>query len=162
MDAVGVEAADRHDFLDLDHADLAAGRGGQVEVARGLAEYEVAGFVGFPRLDDAEVGENAALEDVLFRSIWAVERFRFLALGDLGADAGLGVESGNARAARAHPLGERALRAEFDLELPGEVLALELLVLADVGADHLLDLLGAQQLADAFVVDAGVVAGKRE
>src|SRR5690606_37001385 len=62
MDAVGVEAAGRHHFLDLDHADLAASRGGQVEVARGLAEYEVAGLVRLPCLDDAQVGKQPAFE----------------------------------------------------------------------------------------------------
>jgi hypothetical protein len=76
-----------------------------------------------------------------------------------GADAGLGVEAGNARAARAHPLGERALRAEFDLELAGQILPLELLVLADVGRDHLLDLPRAQQLAEPLIVDPGIVRG---
>src|SRR5690606_33002241 len=84
------------------------------------------------------------------------------ALGHLGADARLRVEPGNARPARAHPLGKRALRAELDLELAGEVLPLELLVLADVGADHLADLFRAQQLADALVVDPRVVAGESE
>ena len=75
------------------------------------------------------------------------------------ADAGLGVEAGNARAARAHPLGERALRAELDLQLAGQILPLELLVLADVGRDHLLHLPGAQQLAEPLIVDAGIVRG---
>ena len=76
-----------------------------------------------------------------------------------GADAGLGVEAGDARAARPHPLGERALRAEFDLELAGQILPLELLVLADVGGDHLLHLPRAQQLAEPLIVDAGIVRG---
>ena len=52
MDLVGVKAAQRHDFLDLGHADLAAGGGGSVEVARRLAEDEVARGVGLPGLDD--------------------------------------------------------------------------------------------------------------
>ena len=41
---------------------------------------------------------------------------------------------------------------------PREELPLELLVLADVGRDHLADLAGLQQQAEAEVVDAGVVA----
>ena len=64
MDAVGIEAADRHDLLDLGDADLAAGRRGLVEVAGGLAEHEVAALVGLPALDDAKVGADAALEDI--------------------------------------------------------------------------------------------------
>ena len=79
------------------------------------------------------------------------------ALGDLGADAGRGEEGGDAGAAGAQPLGERALRGELDLELAGEVLPLELLVLADVGGDHPADPLVAQQDPEAPVVDAAVV-----
>ena len=58
------------------------------------------------------------------------------ALGDLGADAGGGEEGRDARAAGPHPLGQRALRGQLDLELAGEVLPRELLVLADVRRDH--------------------------
>ena len=56
------------------------------------------------------------------------------------ADAGRRVERRDAGAAGAQPLGQRALRHQLDLELAGEELALELLVLADVGRDHLPDL----------------------
>src|SRR3546814_7557911 len=58
--------------------------------------------------------------------------------------------------------GERALRAEFDLELARQILPFELLILADIGGDHFLDLLGAEQLAEALAVDAGIVAGDGE
>jgi hypothetical protein len=63
---------------------------------------------------------------------------------------------------RAHALGQGALGAELHFQLACEILAFELLVLADVGRDHLADLLGAQQLADALGVDAGVVAGESQ
>src|SRR4029453_14115942 len=106
MDAVGVEAADWHDLLHFGDADLARGGGRLVEVARGLAEHEVAALVGLPALDDRKVRADAAFEDVIL----AVEILDFLALGDLGADAGLGVEARNSRAAGPHPLRERALR----------------------------------------------------
>ena len=98
--------------LDLDHADLAAGGRGLVEIARGLAENEVAGFIRLPCLDDGEVGEDAAFEDVVL----TVEGLHFLAFGDLRADAGLGVEAGDACPACAHPLGQRALRAKLDVQ----------------------------------------------
>src|SRR6185369_18004986 len=120
MDAVGIERADRDDLFDLGDADLAAGRGRQVEVARRLAEHEVAALVRLPALDDAEVGADSALEHIGL----PIEVFRLLALCDLSADTGLRIESGNSRAARAHPLGKRALRRELDLELPGEELPL--------------------------------------
>src|SRR5207302_10472611 len=116
MDAVGVERAHGHDLLDFRDADLAAGRGRQVEVARGLAEDEVAALVRLPAFDDRQIGADAAFEDIVL----AVERLHYLALGDLGADAGPGIEAGNPRPARAHALGERALGAELDFELAGE------------------------------------------
>ena len=105
-----------------------------------------------------EVGADAALEDVGL----AVELLMLLALRDLRPDAGLGVEAGNPRAACAHPLGERALRRELDLDLVREELPLELLVLADIGRDHLPHLPGAKQLAEPFIVDAGIVRGDGE
>ena len=39
---------------------------------------------------------------------------------------------------------------------------LEFLVLANIGRNHLLHLLGAQKHADAFIIDAGVVAAESE
>src|SRR6185295_107708 len=58
--------------------------------------------------------------------------------------------------------GERTLRDELDLDLTGEKLPLELLVLPDVGRNHLPDLARAQEHADAEIVDAGVVADDSE
>src|SRR5690606_20361219 len=74
------------------------------------------------------------------------------------ADAGPGIEARNARAAGAAAFGERALRTEFDLQFARQILPFELLVLADIGGDHLPDLPRAEQLAEPFAVDAGVVA----
>src|SRR5678816_1566888 len=126
MDAVGIEAADGHNLLYLGDADLAAGRGRLIEIAGGLAEHEVAAFVRLPALDNAEIGADAAFEDIVL----AIEILDLLALGDLGADAGLGVEAGNSRAAGPHSLGKRPLRTEFDLQLTSQILPLELLILA--------------------------------
>ena len=77
MDAVGVKAANRHHFLHLNHADLAAGGGGQIEVAGRLAEDKVTAFIGFPRFDDRQVSKNAAFEDIFLTA----KIFHFLALG---------------------------------------------------------------------------------
>ena len=60
------------------------------------------------------------------------------------------------------PLGEGALRTELDLEFAGQELPLEFLVLADIGRDHLLHLPRAQQLAEPFIVDPGIVRGDGE
>ena len=65
-------------------------------------------------------------------------------------------------AAGAQLLGERALRRELELELAGEELPLELLVLADVRRGHLADALRVQQDAETPVVDAAVVADDAE
>ena len=72
------------------------------------------------------------------------------------------VEAADARAARADALGERALRAELDLELAGEELLLEDLVLADVARDHLLDLPGLEQHAEPEVGGPAVVGDDGE
>ena len=88
----------------------------------------------------------------------AVELAQLLALGDQRAHAGLGEERRDAGAAGADPLGQRPLRVELDLDLAGQILARELLVLADIGADHLLDHVAVEQLAEPPAVDAAIVA----
>ena len=135
-DVVGIDLARLDQVLDLGDRDLAGGRHHRIEVARGLAVDEVALGVALPGVHDREVGDEAALHDVVL----AVELALLLALGDHGADAGLGEEGRDAGAAGADALGQRALRVELDLELAGEKLLREHLVLADVGRDHLLDL----------------------
>src|SRR6478735_7272549 len=68
----------------------------------------------------------------------------------------------SATTAGAQPLGQGALRGQLDLELTGEVLARELLVLADVGRDHAPDPFVAQQDPETPVVDAAVVRDRLE
>ena len=115
-------------------------------------------MIALPGLDDREIADDAALHDVGL----AVELAVLLALGDQRADAGLGEEGRDAGAAGADPLGQRALRVELDLDLAGQELARELLVLADIGADHLLDHVPVEQLAQAPAVDAAIVADHRQ
>ena len=153
VDVVRIELAGRHQMLDLGDRDLRGGRHHRVKVARGLAVDQVPGGVALPGVHDGEVGEQAALHDVLL----AVELLHFLAFGDQRADAGLGVEGRDAGAAGADALGQSSLRVELELELAGEVLRCEQLVLADIGRDHLLDLAGFEQAAQPDTVDAGIV-----
>ena len=150
---VRIELAGLDQLLDLGDRDAAGGRRHRVEVARGLAVDEVAEAVALPGRDQREVADDALLEHVLL----AVEDARLLALRDQRARAGRGEEGGDAGAAGAHALGERPLGDELDLELAGEVLPLELLVLADVRGDHLPDPPVSEQDAEAPVVDAAVV-----
>ena len=153
MDEVRVERSGRNDLFDLHDADPAAHGRGRIEVPRGLAEDAVAGFIGFPGFHDGQVGEDALFHDVGL----AVEVLVLLALGDHGADAGLGIESGDARAAGAHAFGQGALRVELDLEFSAQVLPHEFVVLAHVGGHHLPDLVRVEQFAEAETVDTAIV-----
>src|SRR3546814_14143267 len=56
---VRVDGADLDDLFDLDDADLARHRAGRVEVARSLAEQQVAGLVGLPGLDQRHVDRKS-------------------------------------------------------------------------------------------------------
>jgi hypothetical protein len=150
---VGVDGAGFDDLLDLGDRDLARHRAGRVEVAGRAAEHEVAALVRALRLDERHLRKERALHDVRL----AVEFARFLAFGDHRADARAGEERRNARTAGAQLLGQRALGRELELQLARQVLALELLVLADVARDHPLDLPRLEQQAEPEAVDAGVV-----
>jgi hypothetical protein len=66
----------------------------------------------------------------------AIELTRLLAFGDQGAHTGAREEGRDAGAAGAQFLGQRALRRELELQLAGQVLAFELLVLADVACSR--------------------------
>src|SRR5690606_31450688 len=150
---VRVDVADLHDLLHLGDADLAGHGADRVEVACRLAEHQVAGLVRLPCLDQCDVGDQRGLHDVVL----AVELAGFLALRHNGAVAGRGEEGRDAGTAGAQALGQRALRVELQLQLAGQELPLELLVLAHVGGNHLADLPGFQQQAEAEAVDARVV-----
>jgi hypothetical protein len=64
---------------------------------------------------------------------------------------------GDARAARADALRQRALGIELQLQGTGQELLGEKLVFAHVGRDHFLDLLGFQQDAETRAIDASVI-----
>ncbi|MNS76962.1 hypothetical protein D3C72_1105290 [compost metagenome] len=153
MDFVRVQLTGLDDMLDLGDGDLACHGAHRVEVARGAAEHQVAGLVGLVGLDQRHVGGQRTLHHVLL----AVELADFLAVGHDRAHAGARKERRNAGAAGAQLLGQRALGREFEFQFAGQVLALELLVLAHVGRDHLPDLARGQQQAQAEAIDAGVV-----
>ena len=175
---VGVQLARLHEVLDLGDGDPPAHRGQRVEVARGVAVDEVAVPVALPGPDQAEVGDQGLLEHELLVALGGREDPDLLggrgdrdvagvvvlprqaALGDLGADAGGGEEGGDARAAGPHPLRQGALRGQLDLELAGEVLPGELLVLPDVRRHHPAQPLLHQQPPEAPVVDAAVVGDR--
>src|SRR6202044_198454 len=86
-----------------------------------------------------------------------VELADFLALRNHCANAGAGKKRGDPRSPGADALGERSLRIEFEFEFTREIQTREDLVLADVARDHLLDLAGFKQNAEANPVYARVV-----
>ena len=90
----------------------------------------------FHALTMRQVGCDALLQHVLL----AVEDLGLLALGQLGAGGGARIEAGDAGAAGAQLLRQRALRRQLQVELARQHLALEFLVLADVGGDDFLHL----------------------
>ncbi|MCY1418722.1 hypothetical protein D9M71_342890 [compost metagenome] len=110
-------------------------------------------MVGLPAFDDGEVAGDGFFHNVLA----AIELAYFLAFGNRSAIAGGGEERRDAGAASAHFLGQGALRGQFDFQLAAEQLAFEFGVLADIGGDHLADLVILKQHAQAKAVDAAVV-----
>src|SRR5271154_3200073 len=115
-DMVAVDLARLDQMLDLGDGEPAGRRHHRIEVARRLSVDEIAFGVALPGMDEGNVGDEPGLHDVGL----VVEVADFLALGDDRADAGLGEEGGNAGAAGADALGQRALRIEFELELARE------------------------------------------
>ena len=152
-DVVGIDIAGLHEVLDFGHGHLAGSGHHRIEVTRGLAIDEVTLGIAHPGVHDGEVGDEPALHHIA----GAVEFALLLALRDLRTGAGSREECGNAGAAGADALGQSTLRIELDLELAREVLLRESLVLAHIGRDHFLDLLGVEQKAKSDAVDAAIV-----
>src|SRR5699024_7584561 len=96
---------------------------------------QVALGIGLMGLDQGDVGKDAALKDCRL----AVELHDFLALGNGSSHTGWREEGRNTNAASAQTLGQGALRAEFDFQIPVEELLGEELILANVGSQHLGD-----------------------
>jgi len=158
VDLVRRQFTDLDDLLDLGDAHPSGLGAQRIEVARGLVEHQVAGLVRHRALDQCHVSGQRTLHDVPL----VIELAGFLALGDQRAVAGAGEERRDAGAAGAQLLGQGALGGELQLQLAGQVLALELLVAADVGRNHLLDLPAEQQRTKTEVVHPAVVADDGE
>ena len=158
MDVIGVDLAGRDEFLHLDQTGLARRRHHRIEVPRRLSIDEVTRRIALPGLDDRQIRRETSLHHVML----AVEGAGFLALGDHGAVARLGVEGRNARPACTDALGQRALRIEFELKLARKIELFEQLVLPDVRTDHLADLTVFQEQAQAKAVHAAVVGDHRQ
>jgi hypothetical protein len=88
VDLVGFDGAAWVKMLDLDHRMRCCGCHDRVEIAGGLSEYQIAFFVAPIGMNERQVSEKTALKDERF----AVERLRFLPIGDARADACFRVE----------------------------------------------------------------------
>src|SRR5690606_15001598 len=157
-DMVGVDLAIGDDLLDLRDGDTARGRDDRIEVAGGVAVGEVAGLVGTVGPDQGDVGDETAFHDVLD----TVEDLRRLPLGDLRPHTGAGVAGPYTGATGTPSLGELVLRVELDLQLVGEVLRAEALVLAHLGGAVLADLAFLDAPAQSGHVDTYVVGDVSE
>src|SRR5579863_7617945 len=153
MDVVRVDVSWANERFDLGDGYLSRHGAGGVEVARRLIEHQVAEGVTFGRPDKGEIAGDGLFEDELALAETAVFLCRRgdsdrpvggetpgqAPIGHLGANAGGRVEPGDTAAAGPQPLSERALGDQLHLELPTDVPALEIGVLADVRARHPLD-----------------------
>ncbi|QTK82670.1 Hypothetical protein AT6N2_L1987 [Agrobacterium tumefaciens] len=160
------ENARRHDMLRIDLAggdDLRDLRNGsfrghahqRVKIAPGLVVDKVAIGVAKLGLDDGKVG----LQPALLHIGAAVKLRDNLALRQFSAKPGRGVESRNARTARADALGKRALRHQFQLDFAGQIAIGEgaRIRRAREGADHLPDHARIDHRGDADTAIAGIV-----
>ena len=86
----------------------------------------------------------------------------FLTLCHLRPDTCFGVETRDACSAGATAFSQCALRTEFHFQLAGKKLPFKFLILADIRGNHLLHLPRAEQLAEAFIVNSGIVGGDSE
>src|SRR5262245_45545687 len=153
-DMIGIDRARLDELLDLGNGDTRCRRHHRIEIPGRSSIDQIAYAIAFPGVNEREVGTDRSLEHMVF----AVDQSGLFPFGDDRTEGGRREESANAGAAGANPLGKGPLRDELDLEFAGQILSLELLVLADVGRNHSPDLSRPQQNADAEIVDAGVVA----
>ena len=153
---VAVDLARLNQMLDLSDRQTPRRRHHRIEVSRGLPVDEIAFRVALPSMNQRNVGDKAGLHDIGL----VVELADFLALRDYRADARAGKKSRDSGSAGADALGKRPLRVEFEFEFAREIHTCENLVLADIARNHLLDLAGFKQNAEADPVDAGVVGNE--
>jgi hypothetical protein len=133
VDGVGVEAAGLDDLLDLDHADPAG------HDAAGLKLRAVRRKIRLPLLSAFQALASATRVSARVPSRrHAPSNSRTSLPSATRVPTPVRVKKAGMPAPPARRLfGQRALGREFQLQLAGQVLALELLVLADVAADHL-------------------------
>src|SRR5262249_22270636 len=155
---IGIDGSRVDELLDLGDGHAPRRRHHRVEITGSPPIDEVADAIALPRVDERKIGANRRFEHVVL----AVDDPRFLSLSNDRPVRRRREEAADSGSTGANTLGERSLRDEFHFQFTAQVLPLELLVFADVGRNHLPDLMRLQQNADAEVVDAGIVADDRQ
>ena len=117
VDVIGIDCACLHDLLHFGDGHFPGGGHVGIEIARGLAENEIAGCIGFPGLHDRKVRPQPGLAQIQF----ALEFLHRLAFGHNCAHAGPGIERRNTRPSSPDAFGQCALRVKFQFQLPGQV-----------------------------------------
>src|SRR5690606_344973 len=128
VNAIRVQLTRLYELLDFGDCHATGGRHHRVEIARRLAVDEIALRVAFPGLHERDIRRQSGLEAVRV----PVDDAGFLAFGDDRPRAGFRVEAVDPGSAGTNTFGQRALRIELEHQLAGEILPLELSVLADV------------------------------
>src|SRR5215475_5539265 len=135
-------------MLDLRNRDPPGGCHDRIEIAGGLAVDEITFAIGFPCMDDREVGDETAFHNIVF----PVELAGLLGFCDQCSDTGLREKSRYSRATSTDAFCEGSLRIELDLEFSLKVQVREELVLSDIGRDHLPNLPALQQQAQSRTI----------
>src|SRR5690606_17669778 len=120
-DGLGVDAAERHDVVDLHDRRRRRGRHERPEVAGSLTVDEVAPTVGREGAHEGVVGTDGVLQHV----VASVDAPRLAPLGELGAVSGGRVEGADAGPGGADAFGQVALRHELELDLTRPIQTVE-------------------------------------
>lgn len=171
MNGLGRNLTGLDNVLGLNDGHLGVAAHGAVEVVGGEAELAIAELVGLVGLDKGIVASDAVLEEIGLAvedldvlgvrvlgggTVGVVLEGKFSGLDD-GAIGCRGVKGGDTLAACGASFSESTLRGQLELDLAGEVHGFKGFVLANIAGNHLLDLLGFEELAQARVVGTGVV-----
>src|ERR1700722_10129465 len=141
-------------MLDFGNRYLRRRRHHGIKIARGLAIYEIAHAVALPGFHEGEVGFQTTLHQIRA----AIEFTRLFAFGNNRPNPCGREECGNARAARANPLGESSLRHQVELDRALQHHFFQQLIFTDVSANMMHDLSRSQQQSVAKAIDSDVVA----
>src|SRR5690625_1839792 len=153
MDMLRIKLADFDQLFHLDNSDFPGHCDIGVEIACGLAKNQIAAFVSDISFDQRHIGHDRPLHHILT----AIKFACFLALSYHGASTCGSKECRNTRTPCAQTLCKGPLRSKLYLYITGQILTLELLVLADIRRDHLAHLPGVERLPEPVTIDTCII-----